>query len=677
MSPFRKTLAASAGIALLAAAATIPSRSASTDSSSAAARTEAPSGASGNSPGASDSIPHLDRQPGAEPVAGHGDTQSLVSRPAVPGMALPDIAPRSTPVDPVSAAFDPSPTIGAGGHPSATASPSSVPVGTLSPGGSVPASSAPTLPPGGPAATATGSEHATVDSGRASVDPAVAQSTAVYLDTNRVSLAAGHILSVDEGSIDLDDPAAADTYDDSDTAFNDSDMAFWMSYARTSDVAITFTYRIDMLGMSSDYWMVGHIETDNDGSIDDDDTTCKIYHSGPPDTPGSVDTGDDRIEGYGPFTCDPPNDDDIQTTDNLTFTVGLRVDHGIYGSVSTEHTYIDRRDHNAVVTKMPSNLSLDSGYYEHLLPYQIDGAPTVGIEGSTPFTTIQREGDTVLQDHKGELHHAKARTVFAYRIVDDGVPTDFWVRGDASYDGDLDTDACDIYYGSPVPVGGNPATGVKTNLAPYGCTFTHFHSGVSGIENIDFHVFKNPITVLPPDANTEEQRTTLVQTYCTNPDEDAEPDAPYESPNCSLLLSDVHQVDGPIDQYASPIVHNNTSSPVQQELVAVTSTTVTNTVGVSITTTIGGQDLFGMFKWSVSVTTSYSYSISRTQEYRQSASLSIAPGKSGWFAMAPSMIHAEGSVIVKDKGGTLYLLPGISADFPDASGRNILVAEEQ
>ncbi|MBL3700191.1 hypothetical protein D3228_11135 [Leucobacter luti] len=118
-------------------------------------------------------------------------------------------------------------------------------------------------------------------------------------------------------------------------------------------------------------------------------------------------------------------------------------------------------------------LSLSEGRFEsNNEEFLVNGARQAQ---PAPLDTVAAGGtsrfDAFLRNAEGNDLNGWARGDFTYRIVEDGVPTPFWIQGHVTnwrgatfeHDG-----SCTVYQGNPLPTGGE-TTGVEVDFAPYTC----------------------------------------------------------------------------------------------------------------------------------------------------------------------------------------------------------------
>lgn len=378
-------------------------------------------------------------------------------------------------------------------------------------------------------------------------------------------------------------------------------------------------YQINMLDKPSSQWVV--ISRAANG-----DLSCKIAEGNPTlSSPGA-----DRL-----FDCRVHND-----APTYEVEVGLLLGDRLEGDVRTTGL-----------------ISLIDGYWEAIQPFQINGSPTVGTNSSTHFRTIQRAEEPILAPDENGNKTIKidddAVMWSAYRIVDNETPTNYWVRFFATTQGSPGHASCQIFYGNPVPSLGAPSGATRESLSPYVCN-ANYGSGGAGV----YSVGPRAMTVVPGDAAHEVQRSQLMAACVSKPE------------NCSFALGDARRVYGAFVDVASDPFQNNTSQPVEQSITATHTTTITNTIGISWEVSFGVAGIV-----ETKITTTYEYSIATSNEISKTQTMTIAPHKTGWFGMIPMMIHVEGAMLVK-VDDTVYLLPGVSADYPDGSGQAVLVAQE-
>lgn len=386
-------------------------------------------------------------------------------------------------------------------------------------------------------------------------------------------------------------------------------------------LAQVFTYRIVLQGTPTDYWVRGTV-TVEESSFDESLETyqdCTIF-DGDPDAGGTSPSSD------VPYSCDTSG----ATSDaTATFVVRDNIQAEVLG-----------------VIKPVGTVSMDSGYFDLSTIHAVPGSATIAPPYTAGFDAILRPGDITTTPNT-------ARGVFAYRIVDGGVPTKFWVSGMAENEDATEfdhTSTCDIYDVNPIPtlLSDNPAK--PASVSPYSCDMSGTDLDGRGSWQVTFTVSARTLHVV---TGTYDQ-ARLINRLCTT----SLDNCGVDRATTTLTYAD------PVD--ASGGINNPYDTPILQQLKATHSTSVTTTVGVSLSTEVGIGQLF-----KVTATASLSVAIANTYTYEQTAAINVLPHTTGWWAMSTQMVHAVGDVIVRD-GSTYFLLPNITADFPVTGGLSVL-----
>jgi hypothetical protein len=443
----------------------------------------------------------------------------------------------------------------------------------------------------------------------------------------------GEHLGLADGQISYDDGLVIDQRAGTDVPATGFDDPMYTTRWQTEnpganpDRAVTFSYRIDLGGVASGYWVKGSLSGYGavigwPGALT---STCDIY-LGDPAAGGVV------APSGNPYLCDMD-----QATDNqVNFVVRDNIDAQVRGIVAPK-----------------GPVSLDAGYYDLNTPHQYAGALTVPADGSTAWDSILRTGDN-------PIPAKTASGTFVYRIVDDGTPTPYWIEGvGQNYRGvEFDhTATCEIYDRNPTPDAGSPDPATPVDVSPYSCDMTNRNIDYRGNWEVTFSITKRPLQVV---TGAFEQ-ADLMDRYCAG-----------GQPNCGLSLADAHTVLGP-GVIASKRVANNTTETLTDTVGASTRVTTTNSVGTTVTVALKISELF---KSSLAVT--YNYSISNASTYSQAQALPIPPGCESWWVLSPEMVSATGDVIIRGDNDVYYLLKDVSYNFPesdDTSKNSVLTAE--
>jgi hypothetical protein len=200
-------------------------------------------------------------------------------------------------------------------------------------------------------------------------------------------------------------------------------------------------YQIVTLGKPTGFWIRARVFFDSGNYRSE----CTMY-SGAPSERGKLIDPDSS-----PFTCSTAISYDKPTDFRSTFHVGLNRDAEASGTISPTGA-----------------LSLENRTFKSYgLPYAKLGDESVPAGGTTTFDTVLRVGDK-------PGFEKQARTEFAYRIYENGKPTDYWVagmstnyRGWAAFNGDR---RCGIFQSNPLAGEGQFDQRVPLRASPYTCT---------------------------------------------------------------------------------------------------------------------------------------------------------------------------------------------------------------
>jgi hypothetical protein len=202
-------------------------------------------------------------------------------------------------------------------------------------------------------------------------------------------------------------------------------------------------YQIVMLGKATGYWVKAWMF--HRGMFQ---AQCDVYFGAP--------SAGGKLADTSPFRCSPKLGETTAREARITFSVGLNRDAEASGAISPT-----------------GGVSLKNGTYKtYELPYAKHGEESVASGGTTSFDTVLREGDQLRQKDKPAFEK-QARTEFAYRIYENGKPTDYWVAGMSTnyrgwvFKGDS---RCGIFQSNPLAGEGQFDQRVPLRASPYTCT---------------------------------------------------------------------------------------------------------------------------------------------------------------------------------------------------------------
>ncbi len=397
--------------------------------------------------------------------------------------------------------------------------------------------------------------------------------------------------------------------------------------ARTTP-SISVSYRIALMdGQPTNYWVQLYAGVEFHNQVPSPYTFCQLT------TGGMHDHGGQPVTGTVPYSChtdaqmvDPPNRQGYPTA-KVDFTVSNNIVAEAQSTVKTT-----------------GRVSLDNGYWEVNAGNKVGGSTAVAANSSVHMDALLRsgEGDDVVD--KG-----RARVIFVYRILLDGVATPFWVEGTTQVFADTWHNAwCDFYDQNPVPANGQAAPS-PAKFSPFKCPMDQYRPGPRP-ENwqTTYTISAAPITTVTAPIQLSE----LLQ-HCG--------DAPDD---CDTSLSTVTRVPGPVSPNDQKSILNNQTDHDQTQKLTVSSThSVTNTLGIKLASKV----LIEVFEFSVEL--NYSIAITDSTTYTSETDVTAPPWTRVWLEQTPILVHVVGNVLMQ-KDGRYYLLPNIAANFPEKDGQS-------
>jgi hypothetical protein len=276
----------------------------------------------------------------------------------------------------------------------------------------------------------------------------------------------------------------------------------------------------------------------------------------------------------------------------------------------------------------------------------VNGAQTVGLNSSTSFDVVLRNGDAPIDANL-------AKTVFVYRIVEEGTARTFWVAGwSQNFRGSTrfsPEGTCAVYDQDPVTALGSLDTLTPVEISPYTCTKTSEQFiGYRGNYEATFTVAKRQMT----EVSLPLQQKALVERVCGHTDD------------CGLSLATVTDTFGP-GRPVSDVINNSTDVEVTHTYTTSGSHSITNSGGFEIDITAGTGSIGP--KYEATLKTHYERSVSDTTSTTQSLTEPVPAHMRGWIEGTPRMVHTVGDIIVLE-GGRYYNLTDVVVDFPNKDG---------
>jgi LPXTG-motif cell wall-anchored protein len=433
----------------------------------------------------------------------------------------------------------------------------------------------------------------------------------VSFDLDRVSLVNGRAYGETKGT------ASGVPTNVSDIATN----AFHVNGTFNDDAAtgidMSAVFQVAQLGQPTDNWVLTRVYEWRGAAY----AECTVYLGDP--AAGGV-----RAEP-SPFTCAPDYGQSFPNA-KIGFDIAMNRDAEASGIINTL-----------------GSVSLLEGTYEtEPLPYHVDGTAEVAKNSSTSFDIVLRAGD---QPILGPV----ARSLFVYRIADEGVQTQFYIvgysqnfRGTTKFSPES---RCGVYDGDPRTSGTPLSEQTPAVATPYTCEVTSDRwIGWRGHHEATFAVAPRPMTTIADPIQQKE----LIAKHCSG-----------DAVHCGFALATVTDTVGK-GRIVSGILNNTTDKDTSSTYGISGSESVTIGGGFEITVGFEYTTLFG--KISGSLKTSFNRSVSNTTSTVNTYVIPVPAHHKGWLEATPPMVHTEGTIIVYD-GSRYFKLTNVFADFPDAT----------
>ncbi|HQZ85275.1 MAG TPA: hypothetical protein PLB21_06535 [Actinomycetota bacterium] len=399
----------------------------------------------------------------------------------------------------------------------------------------------------------------------------------------------------------------------------------WEAGSTRANAKGSFQYRIVERGRATGYWVLGTAVSGRSAwGLYPQYATCDIYD-------GDPQAGGEKVGGdVQPYICDIGKlNYGYQWLYLPTFTVRSVVWSTVRGVISPTGA-----------------ISLDKGYLGSTnKKFELNGKT---VRAGQPADAIASgrtsKWSAFLRSGEGGLH--SARGDFSYRIVENGKPTPFWIKGSAvNYRGASfsHTSTCSVFLGDPT------TTGVKAGFNPYVCNMAGVNLSGRGDWQVTFTVRARTAIVI----NDVLRAKDLLAQGCT-----------ADSTDCSYVPSSVVPVTYPGVKVG--VGDNNYGDTPNTYRYAWSYT--------RSATTSGGVTVKGSYDWGVasgSISTFVNHSVTDTDTTTQTDNLRLNPHEAGWLVLAPAYERITGDWVVK-VDGRLYRLRNITFDLPDPNGYGIL-----
>jgi hypothetical protein len=399
----------------------------------------------------------------------------------------------------------------------------------------------------------------------------------------------------------------------------------WIAGSTTGNAKGSFQFRIVERGKATGYWVVGTAVSGRlSWGLYPQYATCDIYD-------GDPQAGGEKVGGdVQPYACD---------IDKLNYAY-----QWVYQPTFTVHSVIWSTVRGVI--SPTGAISLDQGYLGSTnKKLELNGktvragqpADTIASGRSSKWSAFLRSGE-------GGVH--SARGDFAYRIVENGKPTPFWVRGSAqNYRGAYfsHTSTCDIFLGNPT------TSGTKAGFNPYVCNMAGTNLSGRGDWQVTYTVRARSAIVV----NDLLQAKNLLGQGCT-----------ADSTDCSYVPTASVPVTYPGVKVGEGVNNDGDTPNTYQYAWSYTRSA----------TTSGGVTVKGSYNWLVasgSITTFVNHSVTDSDTTKQTDALHLKPHEAGWLELAPAYERITGDWVVK-VDGRLYRLRNITFDLPASTGYGIL-----
>lgn len=399
----------------------------------------------------------------------------------------------------------------------------------------------------------------------------------------------------------------------------------WQAGSTRAEAKGSFQFRIIERGKATGYWVLGTaVSGQYSWGLYPQHATCDIYDGDPR-------AGGEKVSGdVQPYACDVGKlNYGYQWLYQPTFTVHSVVWSTVRGVISPTGA-----------------ISLDQGYLGSTnKKFELNGrtvragqpADAIASGHSSKWSAFLRSGE-------GGLH--SARGDFAYRIVENGQPTPYWIKGSAVNSRGASfshTSTCSVFLGNPT------TTGRPASFNPYVCTMAGANLSGRGDWQVTFTVRARTAIVIDDVLRAKD----LLAQGCT-----------ADSTDCAYVPRSVVPV-----TYAGVKVgvgDNNYGDTPNAYRYAWSYT--------RSATTSGGTTVKGTYNWGVasgSITVYVNHSVTDTDTTTQTDTLHLNAHEAGWLVLAPAYQRITGDWVVK-VDGRLYRLRNITFDLPDPNGYGIL-----
>ncbi len=394
--------------------------------------------------------------------------------------------------------------------------------------------------------------------------------------------------------------------------------------ARYSDVghsAMDFGYRIVERGVPTDYWVSAQADARiEDGVAAATGTKCGIFFKDP-------DTGTTTpVDPYSdsPYQCE---------------VTGTSPGSGPFKPAFTVHSFVWATSRGQLTPH--GKLSLGDGKQEAwTADFVVDGESAAGGPARDLAAGTTLNWYAAIRNPAPPTDMAQAN--FRYRILENGVKTNYWVMATANNikSGALykHNGSCEIYIGEPTS-----ESSPKATLSPYECISNNvdgaYRNDWTGVFDVQAVATSTPLGQI--------QTNQLLEAACG-------PAASGE--DCGYIPSSMSYTTGD-EVVASRRIHNESGKSGEYSIKWAHTTVATHSTEI----TAGIEAKYFGVKASLKVAYGYEYSVENSRE--DEVTMTIGADNTGWISIAPGLVHIEGDYVVR-VGGIIYRIPNVAFDFP-------------
>ncbi|MDP3952090.1 hypothetical protein [Microbacterium sp.] len=441
----------------------------------------------------------------------------------------------------------------------------------------------------------------------------------VQIEPSRVGLANGQFMGEQKGASGAPLVTVADTT---------PSRSFDLTVDANGEAKRVVNYQIVMQGQPTGYWMKATVRYGSGSWW----YTCDLVKGNP--------AGNYQLVKNTGFTCHPyswPYPDGNRTAVNFKIE-------------------LNRWAEASGVLQTKGEVGLAAGRYDfNNLVYRKAGTAEVSPNSSTDFNVVAREGDP---GFVADL----ARARFHYRILDNGVPTEFWVVGwsqterRASFQHQAQ---CFVTHKDPgeKPKPGETAVPLdeipRDQIAPYECrTLSEDTITGNGSYHAVFEIGKRTMQVI--DANDSVAAADLIKRYCR-----------VESPDCNISLAQAEKGWKTLDSHTIS-VENRTSTVFSKTITKTATHTSSTSISLEVTASWSG-DVLGQ-KFALAVKNGYTWQTTDTTTYTETYTLSPPGWMRYYIELRVPVVTARGDVMIHARDtGKFYVIKDAQVELADST----------